>query len=79
MGNKQEMLVAVKQPDGKEGETEVSMVTDVASSVVLHWGVKKGQSGEWLLPEKTLWPGNSKVSLQSYQALVVSAVPTMSQ
>ena len=61
MGNKQELLVTVKQPDGKEGATEVTMITDVAADVVLHWGVKKGQSGDWLLPEKDLWPQGSKV------------------
>ncbi|KAK9852315.1 hypothetical protein WJX84_008608 [Apatococcus fuscideae] len=60
MGNKQELLVTVKQPGGKEGATEVTMITDVAANVVLHWGVKKGQSGEWLLPEKDLWPEGSQ-------------------
>ena len=61
MGNKQELLVAVRQPDGVEGTTEVTMITDVAADVVLHWGVKKGQSGEWLLPAKDLWPQGSQV------------------
>lgn len=63
MGNKQELLVTVRQPGGTEGTTEVTMITDVAASVVLHWGVKKGQSGEWLLPEKDLWPQGSQVQL----------------
>lgn len=61
MGNKQELLVTVRQPEGVEGTIEVSMITDVAADVVLHWGVKKGQSGEWLLPAKDLWPQGSQV------------------
>ncbi len=66
MGNKQELLVTVKQPGGREGATDVTMITDVAANVVLHWGVKKGQSGEWLLPEKDLWPQGSKVHLLAF-------------
>ncbi len=65
MGNKQELLVSVRQPEGKEGTTEVALITDVAAGVTLHWGVKKGQSGDWVLPSKDLWPTGSKVSMRS--------------
>ncbi len=41
LGDKQELLVTVKQPKGPEGPTHISIISDTASSVVLHWGVCK--------------------------------------
>lgn len=74
MGNKQELLVTVRQPEGVEGTTEVSMITDVAADVVLHWGVKKGQSGDWLLPAKDLWPQGSQVKLPAILPLEAASI-----
>jgi hypothetical protein len=45
LGSKAELLVVVKQPEGLEGPSYVSMITDTASEVVLHWGYCK--PGEW--------------------------------
>ena len=69
MGNKQELLVTVRQPDGKDGSTDVALTTDVAAAVVLHWGVKKGRSGDWLLPESELMPQGSQVIIRPLQSL----------
>jgi hypothetical protein len=45
--------VAVRQPDGPEGSTAVTLTSDLATPAVLHWGVKRrGKRGEWLRPPK---------------------------
>ena len=41
LGSKAELLVVVKQPEGLEGPTYISMITDTAADVVLHWGYCK--------------------------------------
>ena len=41
----------------------------MAAAVVLHWGVKKGKSGDWLLPDKDLWPSSSEVRLSMTTSL----------
>ncbi len=42
MGNKTNLLVAVRQPDGKDGPTKISLTTDHPTAMVLHWGVRRG-------------------------------------
>lgn len=41
LGSKSELLVTVKQPEGLEGPTRITLLTDTATPVVLHWGVTK--------------------------------------
>ena len=51
LGDKAELLVAVRQPEGPEGPTTVTLTSDLASPAVLHWGVKRGRKrSEWLRP-----------------------------
>lgn len=51
LGSKAELLVAVRQPEGPDGPTTVQLTSDLATSAVLHWGVRRGTSrGEWLRP-----------------------------
>jgi hypothetical protein len=53
LGDKAELLVAVRQPDGPEGATAITLSSDLATPAVLHWGVKRrGKRGEWLRPPK---------------------------
>ena len=52
MGNKQEMVVAVRAPEGKQGPIEVALTTDVAQDLFLHWGVRKQGGGDWVAPPK---------------------------
>lgn len=59
MGNKSEMLVAVRAPEGKQGPIEVSLTTDLAADAFLHWGVRKGASSDWGAPPKEIWPEES--------------------
>ena len=54
MGNKQEMVVAVHAPEGKQGPIEVALTTDVAQDLFLHWGVRKQGGGDWMAPPKVL-------------------------
>ena len=42
MGNKTNLLVAVRQPEGKDGPTNISLTTDQPTAMVLHWGVRRG-------------------------------------
>lgn len=49
LGDKAELLVAVRQPDGPAGATAITLTSDLATPAVLHWGVKRrGKRGEWL-------------------------------
>ena len=49
LGDKAELLVAVRQPDGPQGATAITLTSDLATPAVLHWGVKRrGKRGEWL-------------------------------
>jgi len=52
MGNKQEMVVAVRAPEGKQGLINVTLTTDVAQDLFLHWGVRKQGGGDWVAPPK---------------------------
>ena len=52
MGNKQEMVVAVRAPEGKQGPIEVALTTDVAQDLFLHWGVRRQGGGDWVAPPK---------------------------
>jgi len=52
MGNKQEMVVAVRAPEGKQGPINVTMTTDVAQDLFLHWGIRKQGGGDWVAPPK---------------------------
>ena len=42
MGNKTNLLVAVRQPEGRDGPTNISLTTDHPTAMVLHWGVRRG-------------------------------------
>ena len=59
MGNKTEMLVAVRAPEGKAGPLTVTLTTDLATEAFLHWGVKREGAGDWLTPPKEIWPPES--------------------
>ena len=37
------------------------MITDMADEVVLHWGVCKPGSKEWIVPTEKLWPEESEI------------------
>jgi hypothetical protein len=51
LGNKAELLVAVRQSEGPDGATAVQLTTDLPMPAVLHWGVRRGTSrSEWLRP-----------------------------
>ncbi|KAK9816496.1 hypothetical protein WJX72_001009 [[Myrmecia] bisecta] len=62
MGSKSEMLVAVRQPEGKEGPVHITVTTDLASDVVMHWGVKRGSKSDWLLPDSSIVPAKSQAA-----------------
>ena len=59
MGNKTEMLVAVRAPEGKAGPLTVTLTTDLATDALLHWGVKREGQGDWLAPPQDIWPPES--------------------
>ena len=44
MGNKAEMLVTVRAPEGREGRVRIALTTDLATEAVLHWGVRRGRA-----------------------------------
>ena len=52
MGNKQEMVVAVRAPEGKQGPINVTLTTDVPQDLFLHWGIRKQGGGDWVAPPK---------------------------
>lgn len=52
MGNKQEMVVAVRAPEGKQGPIAVTLTTDVPQDIFLHWGVRAHGRGDWVAPPK---------------------------
>ena len=56
MGNRQEMVVAVRAPEGKQVRIEVNLTTDLAQDLFLHWGVRKQGGGEWVAPPKVQKP-----------------------
>ncbi len=62
MGNKSEMLVAVRAPEGKKGSIQVTLTTDLSTDAFLHWGVKRGGGGDWLAPPEDIWPSESAVA-----------------
>jgi hypothetical protein len=39
--SKSELFAVVKQPQGLEGPTHITLVTDNANALVLHWGVSR--------------------------------------
>jgi hypothetical protein len=39
--SKSELFAVVKQPEGLEGPTHITLVTDNANALVLHWGVSR--------------------------------------
>jgi hypothetical protein len=39
--SKSELLVVLKQPEGFDGPTHISLITDNANHLVLHWGTCK--------------------------------------
>lgn len=41
LGSKAEVLAWVRQPTGEDGPTHVTLTTDAAADLVLHWGVTK--------------------------------------
>eukprot|EP00891_Asterochloris_glomerata_P007880 jgi/Astpho2/7880/e_gw1.00117.125.1_t len=59
MGNKTNLLVAVRQPDGKDGPTKISLTTDHPTAMVLHWGVRRGTRSDWLLAPDDILPEGS--------------------
>ena len=56
MGNKTEMLVAVRAPEGKAGPLGVTLTTDLATDALLHWGVRREGEGDWLAAPQEIWP-----------------------
>lgn len=57
LGNKAELLVAVRQSEGPDGATAVQLTTDLPMPAVLHWGVRRGTSrSEWLRPPPEVMP-----------------------
>ncbi len=62
MGNKTEMLVAVRAPEGKKGPIQVTLTTDLPTDAFLHWGVKRGGGSDWLAPLQDMWPAESAVA-----------------
>ena len=44
--------MAVRAPEGKQGPIHVTMTTDVAQDLFLHWGVRKQGGGDWVAPPK---------------------------
>ncbi len=62
MGNKTEMLVAVRAPEGKAGPIQVTLTTDLPTDAFLHWGVKRGGGSDWLAPPEDMWPADSAVA-----------------
>lgn len=69
MGNKAEMLVAVRAPEGKKGLIQVTLTTDLPTDAFLHWGIKRGGGSDWLAPEKEIWPAESAVAEANAAAL----------
>ncbi len=69
MGNKTEMLVAVRAPEGKKGPTQVTLTTDLPTDAFLHWGIKKGGGSDWLAPPQEIWPADSAVAEANAAAL----------
>ena len=68
MGNKTELLVAVRQPEGQKGPTNITLTTDQPAGVIMHWGVKKQGKGEWLAPPKEIIPkGSEKATDIAYE------------
>jgi hypothetical protein len=44
--SKSELFAVVKQPEGLEGPTHITLITDNANELVLHWGVSRaGEAG----------------------------------
>lgn len=41
LGSKAELLAWVLQPEGEDGPTHITLTTDAAADLVLHWGVTK--------------------------------------
>jgi hypothetical protein len=64
-----ELLVAVRQPEGKDGPLDITLTTDMPGEVFLHWGVKKGGKEDWYLPPADLRPANSLAPPQDSIAL----------
>lgn len=60
LGNKTELLVAVRQPEGQQGPTNVTLITDQPAGMVMHWGVKQQGKGEWVAPPKDIIPKGSE-------------------
>lgn len=54
MGNKSEMLVTVRAPEGRDGRVRITLTTDLATEAVMHWGVRRGRAQEWLLPPQVI-------------------------
>ncbi|GIL61955.1 hypothetical protein Vafri_16315 [Volvox africanus] len=60
LGSKAELLVVVRQEDEKS-PVRVDLVTDAASTVVLHWGVCQPGTRDWAMPDDSLHPEGSVV------------------
>ena len=65
LGNKTELLVTVKQGEGPEGATNITVTTDQPSGMVMHWGVRKQGKGEWLAPPQGLIPQGSEQATET--------------
>lgn len=62
MGSKAELLVTVRQEDlaDKNSAVTVTLTTDAAADMVLHWGIKKaGKNSQWKRPPQALLPEDS--------------------
>lgn len=80
--SKSELLVVLKQPEGFDGPTHVSFITDNANHLVLHWGTCKpgegarglgggqGRGGpRGLMVGSSVIPGTQTTALSSLNAL----------
>lgn len=57
--------MTVKQPEGTEGSTSITVTTDQPNDMVMHWGVRKQGKGEWLAPPDSLIPKGSEQATET--------------
>ncbi|GIL92123.1 hypothetical protein Vretimale_14920 [Volvox reticuliferus] len=58
LGSKAELLVVVRQ-ENEKSPVRIDLVTDTASSVVLHWGICTPGSRDWAMPDDSIHPEGS--------------------
>ncbi|KAI8477159.1 MAG: R1 protein [Monoraphidium minutum] len=66
LGSKAELLAVIKQQRGEDGDgagdgpISISLTTDSANDLVLHWGITKQGSRDWKRAPKPLWPDGTE-------------------